>query len=153
MTTSYSYQYDNELLSKDLNKYLGFLVEKFGYLKLPEYKYVREIHNDFVGKEIVIKLNYEGSFMLEVLKPNFKIENLLNGKKKTVDFEYSSFKRYNLRNLDLNKDIYNSISGDNYSNKDLWYFSKLLQENPDILEGDLTKLKWPYRFLKRLGLK
>lgn len=153
MTTSHTYQYDNELFYNDLIKHFGFLVQKFDYVKLPEYQYVREVHNDFVGKNIVIKLSYDGSFMLEILKPKFEIEQLLNGQKRTVDYQYYSFDRYDLRNLDLNKEIYLSVSKDNFPDKDLWYYSKLLQENSEIVKGDLTKLKWTYWLLKRIGFK
>ena len=153
MTTSYIYQYDSEMLSNNVMKYFGFLIEKYGFVKLPEYQYVREVHNDFVGNEIIIKLNYEGSLLLEILKPKFDIREILNKQKRTVDYDYYSFDRYDLKNLDLNREIYDAVSNKNYPDKDLWYYSKLLKENPEILMGDLTKLKWKYRFLKRLKLK
>lgn len=127
-------------------KYFGFLIEKYGFVKLPEYQYFREVHNDFVGNEIIIKLNYEGSLLLEILKPKFDITEILNNQKRTVDYDYNSFDRYDLKNLDLKREIYNAVSNKNFTDNDFWYYSKLLEENPEILNGDLTKLKWKYRF-------
>ncbi len=153
MTTSYIYYYDSEMLSNEIMKYFGFLIDKYSFVKLPEYQYVREVHNDFVGNKIIIKLNYEGSLLLEILKPKFDIMEIINNQKRTVDYDYNSFDRYDLKNLDLNREIYNAVSNKNFPDKDFWYYSKLLEENPEILNGDLTKLKWKYRFLKRFKLK
>ena len=141
------------MLSIEIMKYFGFLIEKYGFVKLPEYQYVREVHNDFVGNEMIIKLNYEGSLLLEILKPKFDITEILNNQKRTVDYDYNSFDRFDLKNLDLKREIYNAVLNKNFPGKDFWYYSKLLEENPEILNGDLTKLKWKYRFLKRLKLK
>jgi hypothetical protein len=153
MTTSYIYSYEKEMLTRDVMKHFDFLIDKFNYVKLPEYQYVREVHNDFIGQKIVIKLNYEGSFMLEILKPKFEINKLLSSVKRTVDYDYRLFDSYDLNNLDLDKEIYNSVSNDNFPDKALWYYSKLLKENPEIIMGDLTKLKWKFRLLKLLKFK
>jgi hypothetical protein len=153
MTSSYTYLFDHERHVNDMIKHFGFLVDKYDFVKLPEYQYVREVHHDFIGKEIVVKIFHEGGHMLEILKPKFDTEKLQKGQKRTVDYDYNSFEHYDLRNLDLQRDIYNSVSSDNFPDKDLWYFSKLLKENPEILKGDLTKLKWKYKLLKRLKIK
>jgi len=147
------YSHDNEMLANEIMKHFGFLVKEFNFVKLIEYQYVREIHNDFVGKFIVVKLIYEGSFSLEILKPRFHIKDLIEGKKRTIDYDYNDFERYDLKNLDLKTAVYNSVSAGNVPDKDLLYYSKLLNENSEILQGDLTKLKWKYRLLKRLKLK
>jgi hypothetical protein len=153
MTTSQMYSHDNEMLANEIMKHFGFLVKEFNFIKLREYQYVREIHNDFVGKLIVVKQIYEGSFSIEILKPRFDIKELTEGKKRTIDYDYNDFERYDLTNLDLKRAVYNSIPGGNLPDKDLLYYSKLLDENSEILQGDLTKLKWKYRLLKRLKLK
>jgi len=153
MTTSQMYSHDNEMLANEIMKHFGFLVKKYNFIKLREYQYVREIHNDFVGKFIVVKLIYEGSFSIEILKPRFHIKDLIEGKKRTVDYDYNDFERYDLKNLDLKRAVYNSVSAVKFPDKDLLYYSKLLNENPEILQGDLTKLKWKYLLLKRLKLK
>ena len=144
---------DNEILAKDIMKHFDFLVKDYHFIKYPEYRYVREIHNDFVRNDLIIKLHYEGSFELEILKPKINIQDILNQKKRTVDFDYNQFDRYDLKNLDLDKKIHNSVSSDNFPDKDLWYFAKLLKKNPEILDGNLNKLKWIFRLLKRLKKK
>jgi len=153
MATAYKYLYDQELFEKDLKKHFEFLETKFGFKKIPEYQYVREIHNDYIKNDLIIKLTYEGSFWIEILKTKKVEPELINNKKTTVDFDYNYFKRYDLRNLDSSKKIYNSVSSENFPDKELWYFSKLLKDNPEILIGDLSKLTLKYKYLKRIGLK
>jgi hypothetical protein len=60
---------------------------------------------------------------------------------------------YDLGNLDLDKKIYNAVSIENFSEKELWYYARLLRENPEILKGDLRKLKWKFWLLKKLRLR
>lgn len=141
------------MLSNDVLKHFGFLVDEFGFVKLPEYPYVREIHNEFAGGGMIIKLAYDGGFWVNILVPKFDISPILNGEKRTVDYDYSLFKVYDLGNLDLDKKIYNAVSIENYSEKELWYYARLLRENPEILKGDLRKLKLKYWLLKKLRLR
>ena len=135
-----------------INKYFGFLVNDYGFIKIPQYSYVREIHSDFIKDNIIIKLVYDGTYWLEILKSKEIEAELLNYKKTTIDFENSNFKRYNITKLDPSKKIYNSVSSNNFQNKDLWYFSKLIKDNPEILNGDFSKFNWKYRLLKKIGL-
>lgn len=73
----------------DNYQYFNFLVNQYNFTKLPEYQFVREIHNDFSGNGLVIKLIYEGGFSYEILKPKFDIIELLAGFKRTVDYDYN----------------------------------------------------------------
>lgn len=141
------------MLSNDVLKHFGFLVNEFGFVKLPEYHYVREIHNEFAGGGMIVKLTYDGGFWLNILVPKFDISPILNGEKRTVDYDNSLFKVYDLGNLDLDKKIYNAVSIENFSEKELWYYARLLRENPEILKGDLRKLKWKFWLLKKLRLR
>ncbi len=153
MATVYKYLYDQELFEKDLKKYFGFLEMEFGFRKIPEYQYVREVHNDYIKNDLIIKLIYEGSFWIEILKAKNVEPELINNKKTIIDFDYNYFKRYDLKNLDPSRKIYNSVSSENFPDKDLWYFSKLLKDNSEILNGDLSKLTLRYKYLKKFGLK
>jgi len=140
------------IFENDIKKHFGFLTAKFGFIKIPEYQYAREVHNDYVKQGLIIKISYDGGFNLDVLKPKFEMKDILNGKKRTTDYDITSFKDYDLKNLDLNKKIWNSVGSDNAPDKSLWYFAKLLKDNPKILIGNLKKLNWPYFILKKLGL-
>lgn len=136
----------------DMNNHFSFLTEKFGFIKIPEYNFVREIHNDYVKDNLIIKIIYDGGFWIYILKPRFDIKDILIGKKRTMDFDFSKFKQYDLTNLDLDKSIWNSISSNNFPDKSLWYYSKLLRENDEILNGKINKLTWMYGIMKKIGL-
>ena len=144
---------NQEMFKKELDKHFKFLETEFGFRKIPEYQFVREIHNDFIKDDIIIKLAYEGSFWIEILKTKNIETELVKNEKHTVDFNYNSFKRYNLQDLDSSRKIYNSVSSDNFPDKDLWYFAKLLKDNSEILKGDLSILTSKHKYLKMLGLK
>lgn len=151
MTAHYRFL-DQGFTEKVLKKYFNFLVEEYGFIRIPQYQYGREIHSDYIKDDLIIKLVYEGSYTLEILKAG-KIEpELLDHSKTTVDFDHSYFKRYDIVKLDPSGKIYNSVSSDNFPDKDLWYFSKLLKENPEVLKGDFSIFTWKYRLLKKIRI-
>jgi len=182
MKTQYRFL-EQDLFEKDIDKYFGFLVTEFGYTKIPQYQYVREIHTDFIKDNLIIKLIFEGNFSLCILKAR-KIEpELLNYSKTTVDYDYNYFKRYNLEEITKSRNIYNSFSTINFQNESvenyskllkenpkealkkinsfmssdifkigyLWYYSRLLKRNSEILKGDLSKFSWKYKLLKKMN--
>tara|TARA_R110002049_G_scaffold68166_1_gene176854 strand:- start:17190 stop:17636 length:447 start_codon:yes stop_codon:yes gene_type:complete len=140
------------IFENDIKKHFRFLTVNYGFIKIPEYQYVREVHNDYVKQGLIIKISYDGGFRIDILKPKFEMKDILDGKKWTTDYDITSFKEYDLKNLDVNKKIWNSVGSDNAPDKSLWYFAKLLKDNPEILTGNIKKLKWPYLILKKLGL-
>lgn len=137
----------------NIDNYFGFLEKSFGFIKIPEYGYAREMHNDYAKDGLIIKIVYDGDFWVDILKPKIDIKDILNGVKHTVDYEFSDFNSYKLSNLDLDKTIWNSLSSNNFPDKTLWYYSKLLREHTEILSGNLKKLSWSYIILRKLGLK
>jgi hypothetical protein len=132
-------------------KYFTFLVNEYNFNKLPEYQYVTEVHNDFIKRNIIIKIVFAGNYWIDIIDTKKPIADLLDFVKKTVDFDYSKFVRYNLDNLDPDKKIYNSMEFNNACEKNLWYYSKLLRENPQILNGDFWKLSLRYKIFRKLG--
>ena len=138
------------MLETVIDKYFSFLEKDFGFFKIPEYQYVREIHTDYMKGDLIIKLIYEGSYVLEILKLRRTEKALSSGQKRTVDYDYNDFKRYSLRSLDRSKRIYNSVASDNFPEKDLWYYSKLLSGNPEILNGDMKKLSGLLQIFRKL---
>lgn len=137
----------------NIDNYFSFLEKSFGFSKIPEYGYSRELHNDYVKNEIIIKIIYDGDYWVTILKPKINITDILKGDKHTTDYEFTDFDRYNLDNLDLDKSIWNSVSLQNSPFKKLVYYSKLLNDNSEILNGNLKKLGWTYMILTKLGLK
>ena len=58
----------SEIFSDDILKHFFFLVDNYKFKKEKEYQYVREVHNDFIGEELIIKIYYDGHFFLDVKK-------------------------------------------------------------------------------------
>jgi hypothetical protein len=113
MGHNYEFIHESNILFEDIGKYFGFLVTEYGFTKIPEYSCVREIHNDFIKKDIIINIVYEGNYLIEVLKPERLDPELMNGIKKTVEYDSNFFKRCNLLNLDSSKKNVALILSDN----------------------------------------
>ncbi len=134
-------------------KYFNFLVTDFGFMPPITYNYVREIHTDYIKDNIIIKIIFDGSYFCEIIKLKSLDHELLAGKKRSIDIDINDKKIYPLSMLDPQKKLYNSVSNDNFPDKDLWYCSKLIKNNPEILQGDFTKFSFTYRLLKKVGLR
>lgn len=137
----------------NINNHFGFLEKSFGFIKIPEYGYSRELHNDYVKDEVIIKIVYDGDYWVDLLKAKINTKDILKGIKHSTDYELPDFERYKLSNLDLDKSIWDSVNSDNLPDKSLRYYSKLLQENKEILNGNLKKFSWRYLILRKLRLK
>ena len=133
------------------DKYFDFLL-KAGFKGPFEYNYVREVHTDYIKGNIVIEIIYEGSFWVFVTKTKKYIPELEMGTKKIKDLDYSEYKSYDLFNLDPRRQLYNSVDFNNIDEKALWFFSRLLKDNPEILNGNLKKFNIINYILKKTGL-
>ncbi len=136
-----------------IEKFFDFLITDFDFKGPFSYPYVREYHTDYVRGNLIISVMYEGDFWagLTVLKnPNPEIET---GNLRVVDIDYAETKYYELEQLDWKKKLWNSISSSNLTDKRLSYYSQILKQNPEILEGNLKKLTLHYKLLKMLKLK
>lgn len=140
------------MLENSIDKYFGFLERDFGYKKIPEYNYIREIHNDYIKDNLIIKLIYEGSYIVVLMKAKFTDKDLLNGKKKTLDYGNSFFRCYYLNLFAGNGKANNTLANGYDSEKDLLRFSEILKNNPEILNGNTSKFSLLNRILKRIGL-
>ena len=138
-------------ISKKVKEYFSFLENEFGFIKTSEYQYVTEIHNEFVKNGLIIQIVYDGDIWMNILKPKFNIQILLNEEKRITDYDITNFKYYDVKNLDLDNSIWKSINSDKLSDKRLRYYSKLLQSNKEILNGNLKKLKWYFPIIRKLG--
>ena len=141
------------MLENIIDKYFGFLESDFGFKKMPEYNYVREIHNDYIKDNIIIKLIYDGSYIVDLMKSKVAEKDLLDGNKRTIDYDYFYFKRYNLNQFVGNKRTTISLQKEYDSEKDLLYSSEILKNNPEILNGKTFKFSFIYRILKKFGIK
>ncbi|MBN2611453.1 MAG: hypothetical protein JXB00_07850 [Bacteroidales bacterium] len=136
-----------------INKYFGFLVANFKFQGPYSYQYVREYHTDYVKGNLIVKVVYEGDFWVSLIllkNPNPEIET---GKLRVVDLDYSEIKSFQVEALDRKKKLWNSVSSSNFPDKSLWYFSKILRQNSELLDGNFGKFTMRFRILKMLGIK
>jgi hypothetical protein len=133
------------------DKYFDFLL-RIGFKGPFEYNYVREVHTEYVKGNIIVEIIYEGSFWVFVSKTKKTIPELELGTKKIKDLTYFEYKSYNLFDLDPKRRLYKSVYFNNSDEKDLWFFSRLLQDNPEILDGNFKKFNSIYYLLKKIGL-
>lgn len=148
MTHISAYIHESNILSEVMEKYFGFLTSDHGFTKMPEYGYVREIHNDFIKKDIIINIVYEGNYSIEILKPERFDPELMNGIKKSVEYDYNFFKRCDLLNLDRSKKNVGLILSEQITERVLEYYSKTLKENLDILNGNFPKSSFKYNLIR-----
>ena len=141
------------MLENSIDKYFGFLESEYGFKKIPEYNHVREIHNDYIRDNLIIKLIYEGSYVVDLMKLRVADKDLLDGNKRTIDYDYFYFKRYNLNQFIRNKKSNKSFQKEYDSEKDLLYCSEILKNNPEILNGKTFKFSFMYRVLKQFGIR
>ena len=139
-----------EYFKVQMEKYFGFLVTNFGFIKFTEYQIPHEVHNDFIKHNLIIKIVYDGGYWVDILKPLKNIDEILNLEKCTCEFSYDSFKRYNLIEIDFERQFYNSISQENFPDKEIWYYSELLKNNIEILECNFKKFKYSYKLIQKI---
>lgn len=136
-----------------IDKYFGFLERDFGFKKIPEYNYLREIHNDYIKDNLIIKLTYEGSYIVEMMKSKVVEKDLLDGNKRTIDYDYFYFKHYKLNQISGSKGKNRSLQKKHDSEKDLFYYAETLKNNPEILNGNTSEFSIINRILKKFGIK
>ncbi len=165
----------------EVKVHFGFLETDFGFKKFPSYCYVREVHHDFIKNNLIIKLIFESTYLIEILASEQTEAEILNFEKKTIDYDYNHFQRYDLKNLDPGKKIFNSLLSnkknpmkdlpdcasdyddttmrentnqilEEYRLMQLKYFEMLLRDNPEILKGDFSKLsKFSLEYWRKVG--
>lgn len=136
-----------------IDKYFDFLIAGHKFNGPYSYQYVREFHTDYVKGNLIIKVAYEGDFWVDMImlkNPNPEIEN---GHLRVVDLDYSEIKYFNLEKLDWKKKFWNTVSSSNLPDKRLWYYSNILRQNPELLDGKFEKFTLRFRIQKMLGLK
>ncbi len=119
----------------EVNNYFGFLVKEHGFIKIPEYNYVREVHNDYIKNDIVIKLIFDGDYIVEIIKLKHTDSDVLNFNKKSVELDYDDYRSYYLH--DLKKLKTNSLEE----------LSKTVKENIELLDFNIETFTIKYKVL------
>ena len=137
---------------ENTDKYFEFL-KQYGFSDPIQYSYVRDIHRDYIKGNLVISIAYEGNFWVEIIKTKHTFPSLATGLSKVTDLDFKDKKSYDLNLLDSKKKLFKSINCADQDEKNLLYYSSLLKNNPEILNGNLRKFSFTNRFLRLLGLK
>lgn len=135
-----------------IEKYFGFLLEK-GFSGPFVYMNKKEIITDFIKKDLIINVTYDGLYLVRVIKINDFDQDFESGKKRSSDLHLGEFDSFDLSVLDAKKKIYSSISCNDIYGKQLCYNAELLTIYPEILNGDLKKLKKRYQLLRKLRFR
>lgn len=118
------------MLEEEINIYFNFLETEYFFKKLPEYNFVREVHNDFIKDNIIVKIIYEGDYYLKIIILNSIDMNLLNFSKKSIELKKYEYKSYYLHELiKIRENTLNELS-------------IIVKENHEILNGNFDKLKF-----------
>jgi hypothetical protein len=137
-------------IDDNVERYFDFLVTDFGFTKVTPYGYSREIHFDYIKENLVVKICYDGGFFVSILKSKTTENDLLICKKRTIDYDFNFFKHYDLRQLDIDKKIFNSGNVQMSKEKELKLNSELLRKNPDVLKGNINRLTLRYLIIKKI---
>lgn len=132
-----------------INKYFGVLSDKYSFKGPFNYNYSRESYTDYVKGRIVVSIGYEGDYWVNIYKTKEQIPELQTGEKKIIDIDFKNKIGLSFNKLDRNRKIWNSVSNENFPDKKLWYYHRLISLNPEVLEGNFKKTSFIYR-LKRL---
>ncbi len=134
------------------DKYFDFL-PNLGFKGPYEYNCGHEMQSDYVKKDLIIKISYDGRYWVFVVKTKKVIPELEEGTKTLKDFDFKLYTSYDLEYLDPKKKLFNSVDFKTKPEKYLWYYSKLLRDNPEILNGNLSKFNLVNYLLRKFGLK
>jgi hypothetical protein len=134
------------------DKYFDFLLD-YGFKGPYEYNSGHEMQSDYVKKDLIIKISYDSRYWVFVIKTKKIVPELEEGKKTLKDLDYNLVISHDLEDLDPKKKMFNSVDFNNKTEKYLWYYSKLLRDNPEILNGNLSKFSPVNYLLRKLGFK
>ncbi|MFZ4739660.1 MAG: hypothetical protein ACOYLE_00670 [Bacteroidales bacterium] len=127
-----------------IKKYFGFLSERFSFKGPFLYNYSRESYTDFVNGQIVVSIGFDGDYWVNIYKTKKLFPELQTGEMRIIDIDFKNKIGLAFYKLDKNKKIWNSVSNDNFPDKKLWYYNKLISLNPEVLDGNFEKTKLIY---------
>ena len=134
------------VIEEDLGKVFHFLVESFGFEKMPEYSFVKEVYNDYWKRNLLIKFIYDGTLRINVSKLNKYEQNIL--------FSESNHKRIiSLQNKISVNELKTLYSIKNNFEQQAELIADTLKLNSTMLDGKLRKLNPLYKLIYTIGFK
>jgi hypothetical protein len=138
-------------IKNEVSEYFFFLVEDYNFQQPITYNYVKEIYTDYIKNNIIISIGFDGGYGFSLIKTKKINEDLLEGNIKVVNIDYKDRQFYDLTLLDKNKKLYKSLSNIDLKIRNLVYYSTLLKNNPEILNGDFKKFSLWYNIKQKLN--
>lgn len=87
---------------------------------------------------------------MSILKSKKTELDLISGKKRTINYDSNFFRQYDLRHVDVDKRIFNSLNVHMSKEEEIKHNSNLLRQNPEILIGDIRKLTFRNYLMKKI---
>jgi len=128
------------IIELDLERHFYFLTTSYEFIKIPEYTIVREIYNDYQKNNLVVKLIYAGSLLVNI--------RTLNDGIKSFYTERNRNKIINLQTKLGANELMNLFDTQGNFELQAELIADLLKDNPSLLNGDLWQLTPWYRFGK-----
>jgi hypothetical protein len=131
-------------------EHFNFLSREYEFHYSGSYQFTYEKYEIFTKKEIVVFVVFDGVYWCSLYKVkkviiNYDNENLI------TSINLIKPIKYNLGKLDKDKELYNSFLDINIRHRSLVYYSTLLKNNPEILDGDFRKFSFWYRLKQKFG--
>jgi hypothetical protein len=139
-------------MTNTIDKCFGF-VRDFGFKGPFGYQNHNAFFKDFVKDDLVISIIFNGKYWVEFIKTVAIFPALATGEMKLFEIDQKQLQVFDLSVLDKRKRIFNSVEFIDFNDKILWYHSKLLKANSEILKGDLSKLQGKKGFFKLFRFK
>jgi len=135
-----------------INEFFGFL-NSYGFKGPYEYQYGRWEGEYYVKGKIIVDFSFDGYWSADIMKTKKYYKDLEDGKIKPYSNQIKLHHSNNLRFLDHERTIRKPINFDNDHDKELNYYSKLIKDNTEILEGNFEKFSIIYPLLRLLHIK
>jgi len=101
---------------------------------------------NYVKETIIIHIVFTGRYWCYIYKTKRPIDSILTGQTNVESIPRNEIIAcHEISKLDSKRRIWNSVLMDNFPDKPLWYYSKLINQNIEILKGDFRKFSFLYR--------
>lgn len=136
-------------MNLSIEKYFGFLSDEMGFNGPFEYSFVRQLMTDFIKDKVIVSISYDGDYCVNIFKTSELIPELLTGELRTIDLNAKQKTELEFDLLDSKRKLWNSVSNENFPDKKLWYYFRLIQLNPEVLVGNFEKTEFLYRLKQK----
>lgn len=128
-----------------IKKHFDFLTQ-YGFSGPYNYETDYTSSINYVKETIIIHIVFSGRYWCYIYKTKGPIDAIRTGQANVDSIPRNELiVSHEISKLDSKRKIWNSVSEDNFPEKPLWYYSKLIIQNKEIINGDLRKFSIFYR--------